>query len=156
MTDPTPERPKGCTNFKLRRLTRRVTQLYDAELGRSGLKTTQYSLLSHVMKLGPLRPGDLAQAMTMDASTLTRNLKPLIAAGWLEVSAGSDGRSRSVAITEAGRRAHAEARLHWHRAQQRLNLRLGEAKVAALHRLIDEALETLSDRRPDTETGAGE
>ncbi len=67
-------RPRGCTNLKLRQLARRVTQHYDVELGKAGLKTTQYSLLSYVLRLGPLRPGDLAQAMTLDASTLTRNL----------------------------------------------------------------------------------
>ena len=66
--------PQGCTNFKLRQLGRRVSQLYDAEVGKAGLKTTQYSLLSHVLRLGPVRPGDLAQAMTLDASTLSRNL----------------------------------------------------------------------------------
>ena len=58
-----------------------MTQHYDLELVKAGLKTSQYSLLSHVFKLGPIRPGDLAQAMTLGASTLTRNLKPLLDAG---------------------------------------------------------------------------
>ena len=62
-------RLQGCTHFKLRQLVRRVSQLYDAELSKAGLKTTQFSLLSHVLRLGPIRPGDLAQAMTLDAST---------------------------------------------------------------------------------------
>ena len=66
----TEAKPQGCTNFKLRQLARRVSQLYDTEVAKAGLKTTQYSLLSHVLRLGPIRPGDLAQAMTLDASTL--------------------------------------------------------------------------------------
>ena len=44
--------PQGCTNFKLRQLMRRVGQHYDLEMAKIGLKTTQYSLLSHVLKLG--------------------------------------------------------------------------------------------------------
>ena len=76
-------KPQGCTNMKLRQLMRRVAQRYDAEVGKTGLKGTQYSLLSHVLKLGPVRPGDLARAMKIDASTLTRNLRPLIDAGWV-------------------------------------------------------------------------
>src|SRR3954471_15817652 len=72
-------KPQGCTNLKLRQLMRRVAQLYDAEVGKTGLRTTQYSLLSFVCKLGPIRPSDLARGMKMDASTLTRNLKPLLA-----------------------------------------------------------------------------
>lgn len=136
-------RPQGCTNFKLRQLARRVSQLYDAEVGKAGLKTTQYSLLSHVLRLGPIRPGDLAAAMTMDASTLTRNLKPLVAAGWLELAPGEDGRSRSVRITPAGRDKRAEAQRHWKAAQLQLNQLLGVDAVAALHTLVDQSLERL-------------
>ncbi len=53
-------KPQGCTNLQLRQLTRRVSQRYDVEMARVGLKTTQYSLLSYVVKLGPIRPADLA------------------------------------------------------------------------------------------------
>src|SRR6188768_2889930 len=91
--------PRGCTNFKLRQLTRRVTQHYDRVVAASGLKTTQYSLLSQMEHLGPVRPSDLAAAMAMDNSTLTRNLQPLVASGWAEIGPGVDGRSRRIAIT---------------------------------------------------------
>lgn len=137
-------KPQGCTSFKLRQLVRRVSQLYDAELAQAGLKTTQFSLLSHVLKLGPIRPGELADAMTMDASTLTRNLKPMLAAGWLELTAGDDGRSRLVHITDAGRDKRAEAQAHWKAAQQQLNRRLGTGTVTALHELVDQSLERLA------------
>jgi len=138
------DRPQGCTNFKLRQLMRRVAHHYDAEVARAGLKTTQYSLLSHVLKLGPIRPGELARAMTMDASTLTRNLKPLIAAGWIELLPGPDGRSRSVVITEAGRDKRAEAQRRWRVAQEGINAALGPDRVMALHALVDAALERLA------------
>ena len=140
----TEARPQGCTNFKLRQLARRVSQMYDAEVAKAGLKTTQYSLLSHVLRLGPIRPGDLAQAMTLDASTLTRNLKPMIDAGWLELSAGDDGRSRSVSITPAGRDKRTEAQRHWKAAQEGLNQLLGVERVLALHALVDDSLEKLA------------
>lgn len=141
----------GCTNFKLRQLMRRVAQHYDLEMAGAGLKTTQYSLLSHVLKLGPLRPGELALSMKMGASTLTRNLKPLVDAGWLALAAGSDARSRTVTITPAGRAKREEALGHWKTAQQSLNQRLGAGRVVALHGLINESLELLS---AETDTGA--
>ncbi|MGQ2978420.1 MAG: MarR family winged helix-turn-helix transcriptional regulator [Polaromonas sp.] len=137
-------RPQGCTNMKLRQLLRRVARHYDDEVGKTGLKTTQYSLLSHVFKLGPLRPGDLARAMKVDASTLTRNLKPLVAAGWLTLEAGSDGRSRLVSITDSGREKRAEAQRRWRVAQESINQILGVEQVRALHALIDVSLERLS------------
>lgn len=137
-------KPQGCTNLKLRQLMRRVAQHYDAEVGKTGLKGTQYSLLSYVVKLGPLRPGDLARAMKVDASTLTRNLKPLVTAGWLELAPGSDGRSRLVSVTDAGREKRTEAQRRWRVAQEGINQLLGVERVLALHALIDESLEMLS------------
>lgn len=146
----TPTKPRGCTNLKLRQLTRLVTQHYDTEVGKSGLKTTQYSLLSHVMNLGPVRPGDLARAMRMEASTLTRNLRPLQEAGWVEVVAGADARSRSVQITETGRTKRQEAQRHWRIAQEALNGRLGVEHVLTLHALLDETVRLL-DAAPRSE-----
>jgi DNA-binding MarR family transcriptional regulator len=140
----TEARPQGCTSFKLRQLLRRVSHHYDAEGGRAGMKTTQFSLLSHVLELGPIRPGDLAAAMTMDASKLTRNVRPMRAAGWLEASAGADGRRRLVHITDPGRAKRAEALRHWKAAQQSLNAQLGSERMAAQHALIDESLARLS------------
>src|SRR5271156_3744277 len=100
--DPT-TKPQGCSNAKLRQLTRRVSQHYDHEMGKIGLKTTQYSLLSQVLQRGPIRPGDLAKAMALDASTLTRNLKPLVAAGWGTGGAGAGDPRHLVLLTGAGR-----------------------------------------------------
>lgn len=138
-------KPQGCTNLKLRQLMRRVAQRYDAEVGQVGLKGTQYSLLSYVIKLGPIRPVDLAEAMNVDASTLSRNLKPLVAAGWVTQEAGLDARSRLVQATDAGRAKRAEAQRRWRVAQEGLNAALGPQRVIALHALIDEAMQALDD-----------
>jgi len=135
----------GCSSFKLRQLSRRVSQHFDRIVGAAGLKTTQYSLLSHIVKLGPVRPGDLAAQMEMDASTLTRNLQPLVALGWAEVGPGDDGRSRCVTATDAGRAKRAEAQREWKRAQLALNQQLGTARVARLHALIDACLAAMND-----------
>jgi len=139
------ERPRGCTNLKLRQLMRRVAQRYDAEVGQVGLKATQYSLLSHVVKRGPIRPVDLAAGLNIDASTLSRNLKPLVAAGWLAQEAGPDARSRLVRATEAGRDKRTEAQRRWRVAQESVNAALGAQRVVALHALIDEAMQALDE-----------
>ena len=135
--------PRGCTNFKTRQLSRLLSRHYDAELAAAGLKTTQYSLLGHVLHLGPIAPGELARQMGLDASTLTRNLQPLAAAGWLVQDAGPDARTRSITITEAGRDKHAEAQRLWKGAQLRINTLLGAERVAALHTLIDDCTAAL-------------
>ena len=136
---------KGCTSLKVRRLSRRISQHFDRTLAEVGLKTTQYSLLSHVVELGPVAPGVLARLMDLNASTLTRNLQPLVSAGWLQVEPGSDQRSRWVVATPAGSAKRNEARRVWKRAQLALNQRLGAAAVARLHAAADECLSLLDE-----------
>ena len=136
-------KPQGCTNLKLRQLMRRVAQHYDAEVGKTGLRGTQYSLLSYVCKLGPIRPGDLAREMKVDASTLTRNLRPLVDAGLLEIGAGPDARSRLVSATPEGREKRQEAQRRWRVAQEGINDRLGARRVVVLHALLDECMALL-------------
>lgn len=133
----TPMAPVGCSNMKLRRLTRLVSRHYDAHLSRCGLKTTQYSLLAAVARAGPLQQGELARLLSLDASTLTRNLRPLADAGLLSIDAGGDGRSRQVSITPAGLDLRLQARQHWKRAQLAFNNTVGPERVASLHGLVD-------------------
>jgi DNA-binding MarR family transcriptional regulator len=138
-------KPQGCTNLKLRQLMRRVARLYDAEVGKTGLRGTQYSLLSYVVKLGPIRPGDLAREMKVSPSTLTRNLRPLLDAGLLAQGPGTDARSRSVSVTDAGREKRQEAQRRWRVAQEAVNHKLGGKRVVALHALLDECMDMLAD-----------
>ena len=135
--------PKGCTNFKTRQLARLLSRHYDQELAKAGLKTTQYSLLSHVLHQGPVAPGELARRMGLDASTLTRNLQPLLAAGWLVQAAGADARSRLISLTASGRDKHTQALGHWKAAQKSVNATLGVERVAALHALLDDCMDLL-------------
>jgi len=140
----TTAQPRGCTNLKLRQLSRAVTRHYDAYVAKTGLKNTQYSLLSHVVLLGPIQPVELARRMKLEASTLTRNLRPLVAQGWVEVGPGVDARSRSISATADGRAKRAEAQRAWKQAQLALNDRLGEARVVRLHELLDACLAELA------------
>lgn len=137
--------PRGCTALRVRQLSRRVSQHFDRTLAAAGLKTTQYSLLSVLMAKGAMRPGDLAEALQMDASTLTRNLQPLVAQGWVNAGPGADGRSRIVAISAAGLAKRGQAQREWKRAQAALNSKLGESNVARLHDLIDQCMEKMNE-----------
>lgn len=136
---------RGCTNLKLRQLSRVVTRHYDAFMATSGLKNTQYALLSHVAQFGPIRPCDLAQRLRMDTSTLSRNLQCLIAQGWVRLGPGDDARSRIVEATDAGRAKRAQAQQAWKQAQLAINARLGAKRVAQLHALVDECVHRLGD-----------
>jgi DNA-binding MarR family transcriptional regulator len=138
LAPPAEPAPRGCTNLKLRRLSRAVSRWYDEDVRSLGLKGSQYSLLSHVVKLAPVQPGALARAMGLDASTLTRNLRPLLDAGWVALQPGPDARSRLVVATPAGALLREQAQRRWRASQERINQTLGPARVVALHALMDE------------------
>ena len=132
----------GCTCARLRKLARRVTRIYDAHLAPQSLKVTQYSLLANAAR-GERTVSEFAAELEMDRSTLSRNLAPLAAQGWVEVSIGADPRSRSIRVTAAGRRKLKAALPLWRKAQCEVEAVLGETGVGELHRRIERALAAL-------------
>ncbi len=133
----------GCTCFALRKLTRTVTRLYDQHLAEAGIKTTQYSLLRWIAR-EPVPIAALAARMNTERTTLTRNLKPLIDAGWVVLKPGRDARQRIATITPSGRRVIDSARNAWRTAQAKLEGALGTAAVLDLHARVDQALVLLN------------
>ncbi|MGS1080082.1 MarR family winged helix-turn-helix transcriptional regulator [Pseudoxanthomonas beigongshangi] len=136
-----------CTCFHLRRATRRVTQIYDRELAAVELSLNQYSILRRTGE-SPRTLGSLADELGMDRTTLTRNLKPLLAAGLLVETRGEDARQRLLQLSDAGRQRLAAARPHWQRAQRIIDEAFGGEAVARLHA----DLETLTERLHAPET----
>lgn len=132
----------GCTCARLRKLARRMTRIYDAHLAAQSIKVTQYSLLANAVR-GERTVSEFAAELEMDRSTLSRNLAPLVAQGWVEISIGADPRSRSIKVTAAGRRKLKAALPLWRKAQCEIESTLGAAGVGELHGRIERALAEL-------------
>lgn len=125
----------NCTAYRLRKATRRVTALYDASLGPTGLTVTQFSVLAMIATAGPRPMSGLADALGMDASTLTRTLKPLLGRGEVAIVAGDDKRMKRVALTDQGKESVGLAVPYWRAAQKRVERALG-GEIASLHDLL--------------------
>jgi len=121
-----------CTNANLRKTARAITQLYDEFLQPSGLLGTQFRLLGAVFANGPIALAPLAEELTLDPTTLARNLKPLERDGLVEISIGEDRRTRIVNITEKGENALQKALPLWEEAQAWVISRLGEDRWRAM------------------------
>src|SRR3954469_11915406 len=102
----------GCTCFKLRKLARAMSRLYDQHLAAAGLTNTQFSVLSHAARAA-LPMSELAERLGTERTTLTRNLKPLTDAGWIALLPGQDSRQRIVTVTDAGRAKQQAAFPYW-------------------------------------------
>src|SRR6516162_429482 len=96
-------RPELCNCLAVRQAARHVTQFYDQFLAPAGLRTTQFSILARLQRLGPMTISLLAADLVMDRTTLGRNLQPLEREGLVAVVKGrTDRRSREVCLTDPG------------------------------------------------------
>ncbi len=127
----------------LRRASRRVTQVYDQALKPFGLRLTQYSLLANLLRNEDISITDLAELLDTERTTLTRNLKPLEAAGWLRIKPGPDRRSRAVAITPDGQAVVERAFPAWQQAERTFRAAMGREESAELRQLLGTAMSAI-------------
>ncbi|MFT4709118.1 MAG: DNA-binding MarR family transcriptional regulator [Planctomycetota bacterium] len=128
-----------CAHRNTRLLNRRITQWYEDALRPIGLRATQLTLLVAVGRLGPIRPADLAPALAMEKSTLSRNTDRLIERGWLEVLADDDARSQLLSLTRSGGQILERALPLWTEAQAKAQATLGVSGMESLGRLARKA-----------------
>jgi len=115
-----------CMCHKARMAARVVTRAYDDALRPTGLRATQVSVLAAVGARGALSIKSLADALQMERSTLTRNLRPLEKKGYVELAPERRYRSRVLTLTSAGRAALVTALPLWEGAQRKLKGRVGQ------------------------------
>lgn len=116
--DPLERFGSECICFNLRKATRIVTRAYENAVKPLGLKATQFSILAALHGRPPVAMAKLAEAMGLERTSLTRNLRPLEEHGWVRIdSPAEDRRARRIAITAEGRAVVERAVPLWRRAQ---------------------------------------
>jgi DNA-binding MarR family transcriptional regulator len=131
----------GCFCLASRQAARKITRLYDGVMQKSGMRSTQFTLLSQLMLRGELPIGKLASLLGMERTTLTRNLTPLEQRKWISIKAGDDPRSRMIGITAQGRAAVHRGFPFWTQAQEEVGKLLGADGQSALKILAARSLE---------------
>ena len=122
-----------CSCTTLRKASRRISQLYDAALAPSGLKTTQRAILAQISRCESTTVGGLAEALVMDAGALAHTLKPLERDGLVSIDVDrEDRRNRVVRLTPAGRTRLAESDMLWENAQRGFEAAFGRVKSEAM------------------------
>jgi DNA-binding MarR family transcriptional regulator len=127
---------KTCVAVRLRLLNRVVTNFYDEALRPLGLKVSQLNILIATAKLGLARPSQVCDILQLDTSTLSRNVKPLQAHGWLEVVPEEDARAQPFRLTVQGQRLIEKAVPAWETAQRQALELLGDEGTALLNKAV--------------------
>jgi DNA-binding MarR family transcriptional regulator len=129
--------PEDCNCLAVRQAARHITQFYDQFLAPSGLRTTQFSILAKLRRLGPMTINALAAAMVMDRTTLGRNILPLERDGLIAVEQGSrDRRSKELRVTEAGEARFRAGVKGWVQAQRQFEKSFGAKRTADMRVLL--------------------
>ena len=124
---------RHCLLTRTRQIARVLTALYDEALRPLGISSSQLSLLVLISEYGPLSRAALGRKNHHDRTTLTRNLQPLIAHGWVsDGQPGGDGRSRALSVTQAGHALLHTAGPAWSSAQEHAANVLGAEGASAL------------------------
>jgi DNA-binding MarR family transcriptional regulator len=111
-----------CIGLNARLAARRITRFFDARLAETGFSLAQFGLLIHIASARDDTIGSLAERSGLDQSTLSRNLRPLEAAGLIEiVTVEADLRRRAVWLTEQGARRLENAMTIWRAAHDALS-----------------------------------
>ena len=138
------ENDSDCTAYRIRKVARRVSQIYDEALAPYGLTIGQFSILAQARFAGGARLGEMAELLGMDGSTLSRLVQPLIGAGFITFEADeTDRRVKRILLTPEGRAILKRAVEGWNQAQAQITTALGEDRRAALHDILDDSIKRL-------------
>ena len=123
--------------------SRHVSQYYDRYLATAGLRTTQFTILAKLKRLGPLTINELARQMVMDRTTLGRNIKPLERDGLIRIEpAQSDRRAKELRLTKTGEKQLEAAFEAWSRAQTGFESTFVPRQAAELRRVLRDVVTT--------------
>lgn len=134
------ELPCVCAN--VRRAARVLTNVYEEALRSFQLSSSQLTILQVLWRAGELSQGALGQALAMNSTTLTRTLRTMVRAGWIQTGQGTDRREKRLRLSAAGRRLLQRALPAWERAQRKVLRKFGQQRWAALHTLLHQLTTT--------------
>lgn len=132
-----------CLCFRVRRASRALTRIYDEVLRPLDIQATQLTLLSAITLVsrreeGGGSMGRLAEVLSMDRTTVSRNVRLLRDDGLVRIERSPlDGRVRIVLPTEAGERALVEGLPLWKQAHGKVVEMLGADAAVELREQLD-------------------
>jgi DNA-binding MarR family transcriptional regulator len=133
-----------CYCTQLRRASSGFTKIYDDALRPQGLRITQFSMLRGLARLKEATLSELSEELALDRTTMSRGVKLLIEAGWVDAATGEkDGREKILTLSDRGKKKLSDAMPSWSKAQHKIEAHLSEYVKSPTNKRISEALEAL-------------
>ena len=134
---------RNCVCFNVRRFARAITQFFDAEMRRQGVRSTQGSVLAALQATGTSSMAELSEILGMERTTLLRNLRPLQRDGLVVVDGGGHGCPVELSLTAKGRKQLEKLAPAWEAVQRTAVEVLGEKRWSELLADLDKVAAAL-------------
>ena len=125
-----------CYCISLCRASNAVLDYYDRAFAERDITTKQFFLLINLSRMEEASVGELAEYVNLERSTVTRNLKTLLAKGWVHDLAKENSRSHRYAITEAGAEQLKACTPIWEACQSEIKSFIGDKNMQLLTELL--------------------
>jgi DNA-binding MarR family transcriptional regulator len=134
---PAEEIVRDCLGARVRLLNRAISRVYDKALRPYDVTIAQLNLLSAVAELEPVPARKLADLLSLEISTLSRNMHLMEESGLIHIAQADRGNGRILSLTKAGARKLQELLPAWQLAQRETAELMGPDARRALKRLAD-------------------
>jgi DNA-binding MarR family transcriptional regulator len=129
----------GCMATRVRQLSRIVTRVYDDAMRPLGITASQYTLLAQLASRDGITAVEIGYELDIEKSTLSRNLKRLLALGHIEMDPPAGRRGRGLHLTAKGEVVLRKAYPIWQASQAKTIQAMGLESRGALDGLLDKA-----------------
>lgn len=132
-----------CLATRVRQLSRIITRLYDDAMRPLGITASQYTLLAQLASRDGITAVEIGHELDIEKSTLSRNLKRLLALGMIIMDPPAGRRGRGLHLTPKGQVVLKDAYPVWQAAQSRSVAVMGvetRAKLDDLLRLAEKLI----------------
>ena len=129
----------ACISTRVRQLSRIVTRVYDDALRPLGITASQFTLLTQLAHQDGITAVEIGHTLDIEKSTLSRNLKRLLALGLLTMDPPAGRRGRGLHLTPKGESVIKQAYPVWMDAQSRTVMTMGAQSRSTLDDLLTQA-----------------
>ncbi|MBL4907706.1 MAG: winged helix-turn-helix transcriptional regulator [Sneathiella sp.] len=116
---------KECFAVRLRKLNRVVSAIYEDSFRPFGLTIAQFNLLIAIGARGQASPTQLVHSLSLEKSTVSRNIEKMKKKGWVSLVSATDKRSHLLTLTPSGDAILEIATPAWTFAQEKAAKTLG-------------------------------
>jgi DNA-binding MarR family transcriptional regulator len=134
-----------CLATRVRQLSRIITRLYDDAMRPLGITASQYTLLAQLASRDGITAVEIGHELDIEKSTLSRNLKRLLALGMIVMDPPAGRRGRGLHLTPKGSTVLKDAYPVWQAAQSRSVAAMGVDTRAKLDELLRVAEKLIAD-----------